>query len=155
MDVQEYIDNALKASRANTLANSPQLTLGELILKLQPIINKQEGVKDDDLPHVVYDFEYLYPTTIDSWRGVYAELALDYSGYRRGDDKDKMRVTEFFVMLKDCLGKTFEGYKGGDFTMNKHTPIWVANYGNAGRTGVIEVLDESYEVILVTGLCEV
>lgn len=37
MDLQTYIQNAVKASRANTLANSDQLTLGELILKLEPI----------------------------------------------------------------------------------------------------------------------
>ena len=34
--------------------------------------------------------------------------------------------------------------------MGKTTPIWVANYGNGGKTAVIDVVDNEYEVILIT-----
>ena len=119
MDLQTYIQNAVKASRANTLANSDQLTLGELILKLEPIVKNQ---KDGEEATVRYDFEYLFPTSIDSWRGSYNELALNFE-----TQGEEMKVSEFLNMLKECIGKTFTGYKGGDFTMHKGTPIWVAN----------------------------
>jgi len=128
------------------MANSNQLTLGELILKIEPIAKNQ---KESEEATVKYDFEYLFPTTISSWRGSYDELALNFeaSGYR-------MKVSDFLKMLKDCIGKTFTGYKGGEYKMHKGTPIWVANYSHSGNTAVIDVVDNGYEVILITGLCE-
>ncbi len=42
MDLQTYIDNTIQSARNKTLANSDQLTLGELILKLEPIVEKQK-----------------------------------------------------------------------------------------------------------------
>lgn len=146
MDLQTYIQNAVKASRANTLANSDQLTLGELILKLEPIVKNQ---KDGEEATVRYDFEYLFPTSIDSWRGSYDELALNFE--MQGEE---MKVSEFLEMLKDCIGKTFTGYKGGDFMMHKGTPIWVANYSHSGNTAVIDVVDNGYVVLLITGYRE-
>jgi len=146
MDLQTYIQNAVKASRANTLANSDQLTLGELILKLDPIVKNQ---KDGEEATVRYDFEYLFPTSIDSWRGSYNELALNFE-----TQGEEMKVSEFLNMLKECIGKTFTGYKGGDFTMHKGTPIWVANYSHSGNTAVIDVVDNGYVVLLITGYRE-
>lgn len=146
MDLQTYIQNAVKASRANTLANSDQLTLGELILKLEPIVKNQ---KDGEEATVRYDFEYLFPTSIDSWRGSYDELALNFE--MQGEE---MNVSEFLEMLKDCIGKTFTGYKGGDFMMHKGTPIWVANYSHSGNKAVIDVVDNGYVVLLITGYRE-
>ena len=146
MDLQTYIQNAVKASRANTLANSDQLTLGELILKLEPIVKNQ---KDGEEATVRYDFEYLFPTSINSWRGSYDELALNFE-----TQGGEMKVSEFLNMLKECIGKTFTGYKGGDFTMHKGTPIWVANYSHSGNTAVIDVVDNGYVVLLITGYRE-
>jgi len=146
MDLQTYIQNAVKASRANTLANSDQLTLGELILKLEPIVKNQ---KDGEEATVRYDFEYLFPTSIDSWRGSYDELALNFE-----TQGEEMKVSEFLNMLKECIGKTFTGYKGGDFTMHKGTPIWVANHSHSGNTAVIDVIDNGYIVLLITGYRE-
>lgn len=147
MDLQTYLGNAVKAARKETLANSDQLTLGELILKLKPIVEKNKG--EEDMPTVRYDFEYLFPTSIDSWRGSYDELALNFQ-----TEGQPMKADAFLQMLEETVGETFEGYKGGEFTMNKHTPVWVANYGNSGNTAVIEVVDNSYEVILITGYRE-
>ena len=146
MDLQTFIQNAVKASRANTLANSDQLTLSELILKLEPIVKNQ---KDGEEATVRYDFEYLFPTSIDSWRGSYNELALNFE-----TQGEEMKVSEFLNMLKECIGKTFTGYKGGDFTMHKGTPIWVANYSHSGNTAVIDVVDNGYVVLLITGYRE-
>ena len=146
MDLQTYIQNAVKESRANTLANSDQLTLSELILKLEPIVKNQ---KDGEEATVRYDFEYLFPTSIDSWRGSYNELALNFE-----TQGEEMKVSEFLNMLKECIGKTFTGYKGGDFTMHKGTPIWVANYSHSGNTAVIDVVDNEYVVLLITGYRE-
>jgi len=146
MDIQEYLSNAVNAGRAKTLASSAQLTLGEMILKLEPIVAKQKDRKEEAT--VRYDFEYLFPTTIDSWRGSYAELALNFVG---SDAPEKeLTVTQFYNLLKEAIGKEFTGYKGGEFIMHKHTPVWVANYGNSGNTGVVEIVDNGYIVIIMT-----
>jgi len=151
MDLQEYISNQIIARRKGVLANSDQLTLGELILKLEPIAKNQKGVQEKygHEANVQYDFEHLFPTALDSWRGDYSELALNYQS-----DGERMDVGEFLQMLKDAIGKEYTGYKGGEFAMGKHTPIWVANYGNSGSTAVIDVVDGEHTVYLITGLRE-
>ncbi len=145
--MQSYIENAVAASRAKTLANSDQLTLGELILKLEPIVAKQKDRTDEATVH--YDFEYLFPNSIDSWRGSYAELALNYMV-----DGTPMKVTDFYNMLKETVGKEFTGYKGGEYIMSRQTPIWVANYSHSGNTAVIDVVDNDYVVVIITGYRE-
>jgi hypothetical protein len=148
MDFQELVTNASKAMRQETLNNSDQLTLGELILKLEPIAKDQQKIieKYGNEASVVYDFEYLYPSNIDSWRGSYAELALNFKA-----EGEPLTITKFLKLLKSTIGKTFTGYKGGEFVMSKHTPLWVANYGHSGNTAVVDVLDNEYEVVLITG----
>jgi len=137
MDLQTYLNNAT--------ATSNQLTLGELISKLEPFVKKQ----GEDEATVRYDFEYLFPNDIDSWRGSYSELALNFA-----TEGEAMKASNFLKMLEDCIGRKFIGYKGGKFTMNKNTPIWVANYGNSGNTAVIDVVDNNYCIILITGYRE-
>ena len=96
MDLQTYIQNAVKASRENTLSNSDQLTLGELISKLEPIVKNQ---KSDNEATVRYDFEYLFPTSIDSWRGSYAELALDFE--TQGEEMKGYGLEDVIRVLKE------------------------------------------------------
>lgn len=148
IDIQTYVRNAVAASRAKSLAESDQLTLGELILKIKPIVIKQAAIIEiyKHEAQVVYDFEHLFPTAIDSWRGSYSELALDFKA-----EGESMKITDFLAMLESTVGKEFTGYKGGEFIMSRQTPVWVANYGNSGNTAVIDVVDNEYEVILITG----
>ena len=151
MDLQTYLSNAVSASRAASFAKSDQISLGELILKLEPIVKKQpELLKEREYEAVVrYDFEYLFPTSFGSWRGIYAELALNFN-----IEGTPLTVTQFYELCKNTVGKTFTGYKGGDFTMSRATPIWVANYGNSGNTALLDVVDNGYEVLLITGYRE-
>ena len=65
-----------------------------------------------------------------------------------------MKLIAFKNMLKLAIGEVFEGYKGGDYTMSKNTPVWVANYGNSGNTGIVDVIHDEYQVVLVTQYCE-
>jgi len=151
MDLQTYLDNALLTQRSKALAKSDQLTLGELILKLEPIVEKQKQRKEDNLDEatVRFDFEYLFPTELDSWRGSYSELALNFQ-----TEGHELTVTEFYKMVNDAVGKEYTGYKGGEFTMTKRTPIWVANYGHSGNTALIDVVDNDYTILLITGYRE-
>ena len=136
------INNAMVAKRSEEMKNSTQLTLGEIILKLEAVGNKE-------LP-IFFDKTKYRPTGIGSWRGSYCELAISYTpggvygGYNGttveheiGGDKFYNTVStalpkrptakDLLEKLKECVGKTFVGYKGGDFLMGKTTPVWIAN----------------------------
>ncbi len=187
MDLQKLIDNQLSADRAEEMKNSIQLMLGELILKL-------EAVQDKELS-IVFDEEKYKPTGLVSWRGSYKELAIQYDGggdycYEQpkpecqrdefgyhhfncscgGSKKyetslpEKPTVKNLLDVLKLASGKYFIGYKGGDFTMGKTTPIWVANNGSTSgfKEGkgeekfydqtVVDILEQKKRVIINTTL---
>lgn len=96
--------------------------LGELIALL-------EAVEDKTLP-IVFDNGKRWPLYLDSWRGAYDELAIAYS-----KTEPRISCRQFLGHLKDAVGKTFQGYKGGDFTMDKNTPLWIANCGESSAWG--------------------
>jgi hypothetical protein len=72
------------------------------------------------------------PTELCSWRGVYAELTLDSDG---GDAR--MFVGDLLKNAEEAVGKTFQGYKGGDYTMSRETPVWADEYGDYGCIGLM------------------
>lgn len=154
MDIGDILRNSVAAKRAEEFKNSPQLSLGELILIFAPILKEQQERvnKGEEEAEVMFDFEYCFPTHLQSWRGVYAELAFGYTFIERGSggDMKPMKVHEFVALLNSAMGTTFEGYKGGDFLMGKTTPLWVANYGNSGHTAVMGVVNEGYQIIITT-----
>lgn len=156
------LDNAAAKDRMEELAHSPQLLLGELIFKL-------ETVKDQDKPLFIDNGKR--PMGVDSWRGYYAELAIqtesyghyntdeveihsEYGDYYKKKDigKKDPTVKEWIKVLKEAVGKTFEGYKGGEFYMSKNTPVWLDEYGHSSFPGVffVDVREEPDKVYLVT-----
>lgn len=58
-----------------------------------------------------------------SYRGYYEDLA--FLPVRNA------KVSDMLAHAKGALGKTFEGYKGGDFTMHEYTAVWIAEYGTS------------------------
>jgi hypothetical protein len=189
MDLQTIFNNMMVAHREEQMKNSSQLTIVELLLKLQAAGNK-------DLP-VVFDDGTYRPCGLSSWRGSYAELAFTYakvgekpetSGCDYNSDEiekvypanqymgeytvykqirttlpDKPKVSDVVELLKRVQGKTFTGYKSGDFTMGKTTPLWIANYGHSDgfktndkfyEQAVIDVLEANDAVSILTELIE-
>ena len=153
---QEEFDAYLKNVRDNTFESSTQLTLGELIEKLEARGVNQKENGEYESKWISFDFGSAIPTSLDSWRGSYSELALGYalSGREGEGDYENTTVESLLKELKNSVGKTFYGWKGGDFIMDKDTPIWVANSGSSDSTGVIGVLDIGWKVILLTAYCE-
>ena len=153
MDIQTMLNNAMAAQRQEELKNSPQLMLGEMILKL-------EAVGDKTKPLFI-DLMDKRPMGVDSWRGSYCELAIQtesMGGYNTDKvtfessygnsyetkelGKENPTVQEWIEVLKEAIGKTFVGYKGGDFLMGKNTPVWLAEYGNASFITNNKPIDE-------------
>lgn len=118
------------------------LTLGELISQLEScrLLDNQGNPKN-----VQYDFGDMAPTHLMSWRGIYAELAIGYSEFVSG-----VNIVSLLDELRSGIGKTFEGYKGQDFTMDERTPLHVANYGQVSSTVITGIYDNGYQIILLT-----
>lgn len=111
-----------------------QLTLGELIAALKPL-DKDKAVR--------FDFVHFKPHGIHSYRGYYEQIALGYG-------HDHITVAQLLELCSGALGKTFEGYKGGEFVMHSGTPVWVANHNESGGTAVVAVRDDDWIVTLIT-----
>jgi hypothetical protein len=114
-----------------------QKTLGELIDLLKQ--------RDPD-EKVRYDFGHFCPTTLDSYRGYYDDLALGI------DDLawDEYPTARGLVAeLESAIGKTFTGWKGGDYVMDRETPMWAANPGYSHGTAITG-LAESRGITVIT-----
>ena len=133
--------------RENKFFFSSQISLGELIQEIKKAGTTQEEGIDKT---ICFDFGYFYPNGLSSWRGSYSKLAIEYE-YQSGVN---VSAKDFLEKLESALGKTFEGHKGGEYVMTESTPVWVANYGQSGHTGVIGIHDNSYELIILTAYCE-
>lgn len=94
---------------------------------------------------VSFDFGGCYPTEFASYRGSYEQLALGF------DDKIvRPTVANLLARAKESLGKTFEGYKGGDYTMLEYTPLWVSNYGRSSGTAITAVVFQHRSDVCIT-----
>jgi hypothetical protein len=114
MNQIEAMLNAASRSRHNTM------TLGEMI-DILSLANPEAEVS--------YDFPDQYPTRVDSWRGVYAQLAL-------GHGSKPIAVSDMLADLNAAVGATFTGWKGGEYEMDRETPVHVANPGQSGQTRI-------------------
>ena len=116
--IQEIVDAQVAKERNERMKTSNQLMLGELIILLDKAKNK-------DLP-VVFDCSEYRPVSLNSWRGAYEELAINYS-----NEDPPLSCKQLLRECRKAVGTIFQGYKGGDFKMGKNTPLWVANYGTS------------------------
>lgn len=131
-------DQIMSAARAEVLQDAKdagQMSLGDFVDAL--------AACDPD-KQICFDFCRLKPESLDSYRGYYDHLALGFSngGWAKAGDVLKD--------AQDALGRTFTGYKGGDYVMTRDTPLWAANYGESGGSRVVGVEDRKYEVLIKT-----
>ncbi len=111
------------------------LTLGQMIERLANV--------PTNLP-VTFDFNGISPDVFDSYRDYYDDLALDY------DERQSKTVETLLAQCRLALGSTFEGYKGGDYVMDKDTPLWAAHYGRSNGRAImgLSILDD--RVVILT-----
>lgn len=100
------------------------LTLGQIIDALE---------KAPPFARVMFDFCDLAPTDVRSWRGDYSELALGWA------DLSELTAHVLLPRLKDSVGESFEGYKGGTYLMTRDTPVVVDNWGACSNTTIASV----------------
>jgi hypothetical protein len=125
MDIQKLFDEMGKGWRAER--GLRQMTLGRFIAQLEGLDSSKEIVGLGRL---------------DSYRGYYSDLAFS-------PIEETRTVGAVLEDCKSALDRTFVGYKGGDFVMDEHTPLFVSSYGAAsGQTVMgIDSSKEPFEVI--------
>ena len=138
------IEKIMEANRKIEISSTGQYTLGMLIDKLKQI---QESNKDEE-PNmgITFSFGNLVPDGLDSYRGYYNELAIGYMDMTH----ETITVPIFIQELEAAVGKTFYGYKGGEYVMTENTPLWVSKYGDNSGTYICDVKDLRYTAMLVT-----
>lgn len=65
-------------------------------------------------------------TNPHSYRGYYMDLAFEPAA--------NVTVAAMLADARSALGATYQGYKGGDFTMDAYTDCWLAEEGSTGET---------------------
>ena len=120
MDMQKLINMLGDASRQTR--SQYQLTLGGMIAALDKM--------PADMP-IEYE-DGGFPSEPHSYRGYYSDLSFE-------TESGASTVAEISSMLKSALGETFEGYKGGDYTMGNDAPLWSSSYGTGSGKALMAV----------------
>lgn len=119
MNLQAMVDG-LSAQWQRERAAS-QMTLGKLIEALSAI-DPDTNIAFAD-PH--------------SYRGYYSDLAFKRTQF-------PVRAADLLKVCNGCMGKVFQGYKGGDYVMGELTPLWIAEYGCCGDKLISIATDGSF-----------
>jgi hypothetical protein len=122
--------------------HSKQWTLGQLIDALEAVEDKTNAVR--------FDFCNMVPTTLDSYRGYYEDLAL---GWEPQHGYPEPTVPMLLEVLKDQIGTTVHGWKGGDYIVSRDQILFVANPGETGSTVIVGV-DNGYFTVIRTVCAE-
>lgn len=123
-------------------------------MKIGAVIEKLEKCKPD--ARVFYNFGYICPTCIDSWRGSYDEPALGYRvAYQsplKNDEGEPPTVKELLAELKGAIepGNFFCGWKGDDsYSFNADSELHIDNGGESTGTELIDVINRGYKAVLI------
>jgi hypothetical protein len=84
-----------------------------------------------------------HPGKLGSYRGYYDHLAIE-------PVDNPTTVGDFLKQAKAAVGKTFQGYKGGDYKMAGYTPVWVSPYGEVSGRRFIGVVFDGETVRLLS-----
>jgi hypothetical protein len=113
------------------------ITIGKFIELLE---------KQDKNYSITFDFCDFVPTSFDSYRGFYEQLALGYSD----DHSQKATVATLLEKARVAQYQTYTGYKGGSYQMTPETPLWCDNWGRSTSTAIVNVVDCDYYVKIIT-----
>jgi hypothetical protein len=154
--VMKAIDAQVREQRLAAQQAAGQLTLGELIALLKGCSEEKPVVFPAESGPLDSPVE-TYPGEFFSYRGYYEDIAIEQAQpssprYASGAVVIEHPTVEAFrSRLEGTIGQVFEGYKGGEFTMGRWTPVWVENdYSRATGYGIIGVRETEERVELIT-----
>lgn len=110
-------------------------------MRLGQFISELEDAKPD-IPVYIAPFN-LIPTSFHSYRGYYEDLALGYeTGYKR------VTAGELCAVAKAAIGNSFLGWKGGEYTVDGMTRVWISNPGEVTGAIVSRIVAEDWAVYI-------
>lgn len=131
------------------------MTLGDMIDALEQNLNDRSKAA-----RVVFDFPFFFPSGDHSYRGYYSDLAFTpmrpehpLPGARKQPPTGEEFLTELKLIAGDNpggTGFTYTGYKGGEYTMSRSTPVWVAEQGTAPGVAIVAIDVNDFEITLRT-----
>ncbi|MFN7340112.1 MAG: hypothetical protein ACK5VI_03410 [Opitutia bacterium] len=127
-DIQAMLN--VMSEMAEETRSKYHLTLGQLINRLEKMPKNRRLLTSDGR-----GIEGL-----GSYRGYYSDLAL------HPVDGPVWTAAQLHRACRGVLGAALTGYKGGEFLMEKNTPLWLASYGCLGPA----IMDLTPDGILVT-----
>ena len=80
-----------------------------------------------------------------SWRGSYSEPSI------WSDGNETHTVKALIIHLKDFFSSIQTGWKGGEFQMDCHSPVWCDPEGACRERGVKDVVECEEAVYIVVG----
>jgi len=117
------------------------LTINEILKTLREVEKPYET-------KVYFDFASCVPSDVDSWRGIYAEPAI---GWDAVSYSNAPTVEKLIAELEKAIdGRTYLGWKGGEYSYNGDQTLHVDNSGEYTSTEISRVEVKDYCVIFHT-----
>ena len=109
-------------------------------MDIREVIEKLKKMPSDR--NVFFNFCHCVPTTVDSWRGIYSELALGW------DMPSYDKIITVAGLIKELESAITQ--KGGDFSYNLDSPLHIDNPGKYTLTEIEDIVDVEWGVIIIT-----
>lgn len=140
LDIKDFIEIQKKQWAKDSLNKGA--------MSAEEIINKLEEFKDSNKLIIIEMNNEIFTSDFaaDSWRGSYNLPAIEYySG--KGGCSTKSAIEN----LQEIDGLKVEGYKGGDFILNKKDQLFIANYGDSNNcTAIVDIIESDEFIICLT-----
>lgn len=129
----------MEAMNKKKRADSINLTIGAMLTIL-------DDLHDGDMIKLSNNMKLF--NNFESYRGYYEDLMLDVEA--DGSFGEVCTVGDLRRLLNRALREgIMEGYKGGEFVINKETLVWVDSYGKCNSLAVTNILSDNGLVTLV------
>lgn len=138
--IEQLLEN-LKSQQTNESIEKGAMSSEDIISKLKEYKNSNKLIiieMNGDLVTTFFE--------ADSWRGSYNLPAISYC-----TSKDGCTVDTAIKNLKEIDGMEVTGYKGGEFTLKKEDPLFIANYGDTNYcTAIVDITETSDFIVCLT-----
>jgi hypothetical protein len=118
------------------------------MMTIGQVLDALKAAKPD--AHVRFAFGGIAPDAVDSWRGIYSDAALGFSGGEYA--ATPVTAAELIRRLEDAIAPTaeFHGWKGGEYHYDRSTPLHIDNRGCCTNTELTRVEVDEWSVTLHT-----
>ena len=140
LDIKDFIE-IQKKQWAKESKDKGAMSAEDIILKL-------EEFKDSKKLIIIEMNDEIFTSDFaaDSWRGSYNLPSIEYYSGDSGCSVDSA-----IEDLQEIDGMKVSGYKGGDYTLNKEDPLFIANYGESNNcTAIVDIVESDEFIICLT-----